>query len=111
MDWIKLENSSQLEEIKRISAEKPVLIFKHSTRCSISSMAFDRLLRNWKKEDAEKVTPFFLDLIRFRNISDQISNDFGIYHQSPQIILVKEGKAIYDNSHMGISYPDIMSRI
>ena len=111
MDWIKLENSSQLEEIKRISAEKPVLIFKHSTRCSISSMAFDRLLRNWKLEDAEKVSPFFLDLVRFRNISDQISNDFGVYHQSPQIILVKEGKAIYDNSHMGISYPDIMSRI
>ena len=111
MDWIKLENSSQLEEIKRISAEKPVLIFKHSTRCSISSMAFDRLLRNWKLEDAERVSPFFLDLVRFRNISDQISNDFGVYHQSPQIILVKEGKAIYDNSHMGISYPDIMSRI
>jgi bacillithiol system protein YtxJ len=111
MDWIKLENSTQLEEIKKISAEKPVLIFKHSTRCSISSMAFDRLRRNWKQEDTEKVTPFFLDLIRYRNISDQISSDFGVYHQSPQIILIKEGQAIYDNSHMGISYPDIMNRI
>jgi bacillithiol system protein YtxJ len=111
MDWIKLENLSQLEQIKKISTEKPVLIFKHSTRCSISSMAFDRLLRNWKQEDTEKVTPFFLDLIRYRNISDQISSVFGVYHQSPQIILIKEGQAIYDNSHMGISYPDIMSKV
>ncbi|MFD2199974.1 bacillithiol system redox-active protein YtxJ [Shivajiella indica] len=111
MDWIKLENSVQLEEIKKISAEKPVLIFKHSTRCSISSMAFDRLLRNWKQEDTEKVTPFFLDLIRYRNISDQISNEFGVFHQSPQIILIKDGQAVYDNSHMGISYPEIMSKV
>ncbi|MDX5476907.1 MAG: bacillithiol system redox-active protein YtxJ [Cyclobacteriaceae bacterium] len=111
MDWIKLENSSQLVNIKAKSEEKPVLIFKHSTRCSISGMTFDRLMRNWKEADFEKVTPYFLDLIRYRDISNQIAQEFGVYHQSPQIILIKGGQAVYDNSHMGISYPDIMSRI
>ena len=111
MDWNILENLSQLEEIKQKSGEKPVLIFKHSTRCSISGMAWDRLKRNWKKEDSEKVTPYFLDLIRHREISNQIEKEFSVYHESPQVILVKSGKAVYDNSHMGISYADIMGRV
>ncbi|MCS4436848.1 bacillithiol system redox-active protein YtxJ [Aquiflexum gelatinilyticum] len=111
MDWNILENLSQLEEIKQKSGEKPVLIFKHSTRCSISGMAWDRLKRNWKKEDSEKVTPYFLDLIRHREISNQIEKEFSVYHESPQVIIVKSGKAVYDNSHMGISYADIMGRV
>ena len=111
MDWNILENLSQLEEIKQKSGDKPVLIFKHSTRCSISGMAWDRLKRNWKKEDSEKVTPYFLDLIRHREISNQIEKEFSVYHESPQVILVKSGKAVYDNSHMGISYADIMGRV
>jgi bacillithiol system protein YtxJ len=111
MDWNILENLSQLEEIKQKSGDKPVLIFKHSTRCSISGMAWDRLKRNWKKEDSEKVTPYFLDLIRHREISNQIEKEFSVYHESPQVILVKSGKAVYDNSHMGINYSDIMGRV
>lgn len=111
MDWNILENLSQLEEIKQKSGEKPVLIFKHSTRCSVSGMAWDRLKRNWKKEDSEKVTPYFLDLIRHREISNQIEKEFSVYHESPQVIIVKSGKAVYDNSHMGISYADIMGRV
>jgi bacillithiol system protein YtxJ len=111
MDWNKLESLSQLDEIKQLSEDKPVLIFKHSTRCSVSSMAWDRLKRNWKKEDFEKITPYFLDLIRHRDISNQIASDFGVYHESPQVILVKDGIAVYDNSHMGISYGDIMGRV
>lgn len=111
MDWIKLENKEQLEEIKKKSSVNPVLIFKHSTRCAISGMALDRLRRNWQSEDFEKITPYFLDLIANRPLSDQISQNFGVYHQSPQIILIKNGEAIYDNSHMGINYRDIMSRL
>lgn len=59
MNWNKLTEATQIEEIKRLSYEKPVLIFKHSTRCSVSSMSLDRLLRNWKVADQEKVTPYF----------------------------------------------------
>lgn len=111
MDWIKLSNITQLEEIKNSSAEKPVLIFKHSTSCSISAMAWDRMARNWKSEDFEKVTPYYLDLIGYRVISNQIAKDFGIMHESPQVILIKNGKAVYDNSHMGISYRDVMEKV
>ncbi|GMQ25848.1 bacillithiol system redox-active protein YtxJ [Algoriphagus sp. oki45] len=111
MNWNKLTIPSQLEEIKALSFEKPVLIFKHSTRCSISSMSLDRLLRNWKEEDKEKVEPFFLDLIAYRNLSDQIEDFFGVPHQSPQVLLIKDGTAVYENSHFGISYPEIMSKI
>lgn len=110
MDWLTLNNITQLEGIKESSKEKPVLIFKHSTRCSISSMAYDRLRRNWKEEDTQKVTPYYLDLISYRDISNAISSTFAIDHESPQVILIKDGVAIYDNSHMGISYADIMAQ-
>jgi len=111
MNWNKLTTSKQLEEIKALSHSKPVLIFKHSSRCSISSMSLDRLLRNWKAEDSEKVTPFFLDLISYRSISDQIEEIFKVPHESPQVLLIKEGKAVYDESHFSISYPVIMEKI
>jgi bacillithiol system protein YtxJ len=111
MNWNKLITLEQLEEIKLLSHQKPVLIFKHSSRCSISSMSLDRLLRNWKEEDQLKVTPFFLDLIAYRSISNQIEEIFGVPHASPQILLIKEGQSVYDESHFNISYPEIMSRV
>jgi bacillithiol system protein YtxJ len=110
MNWNKLENLTQLDEIIKESQDRSVMIFKHSTSCSISSMALNRLSRNWKTEDSEKVTPYYLDLISFREISNKIADQFGVYHQSPQVILIKEGKATYDNSHMGINYQEIMDQ-
>ncbi|MBC6368205.1 bacillithiol system redox-active protein YtxJ [Algoriphagus sp. AK58] len=111
MNWNKLTHSNQLEEIRSLSMEKPVLIFKHSTRCSISSMSLDRLLRNWKNGDEEKITPYYLDLIAYRSLSDQIEEEFGVPHESPQVLIVKNGIAVYDNSHFGISYPEIMAQL
>lgn len=111
MNWNKLTESAQIEELKKLSSEKPVLIFKHSTRCSVSSMSLDRLLRNWKSADEEKLSPYFLDLIAHRSLSNQIEKEFGIPHESPQVIILKEGKAVYDNSHYGISYLEIMAQL
>lgn len=111
MNWKKLTEASQLEEIKELSKTKPVLIFKHSTRCSISSMSLDRLLRNWKTEDGEKVVPYFLDLIAYRKLSDQVEEEFGVSHESPQVLIIRDSKAVYDNSHYGISYPEIMAHV
>lgn len=110
-NWNSLESTIQLENLLEESKKTPVLIFKHSTRCSISSMVYDRLQRNWKSGDSEKLSPYYLDLINYRQISNQIAEQFGVPHQSPQVILVKDGKAVYDNSHMGISYADLMGRI
>ncbi|PZV78041.1 bacillithiol system protein YtxJ [Algoriphagus aquaeductus] len=111
MNWNKLTLASQLEEIRTISQEKPVLIFKHSTRCSISSMSLDRVLRNWKDEDRDKVTPYYLDLISYRSLSDRIEEEFGIPHESPQVLVIKKGQATYHQSHFGISYPEIMANL
>ena len=110
-NWKKLEYVSQISDIKEESKKHPVMIFKHSTRCSISAMAWERLKRNWKSEDSEKICPYFLDLISYREISDAISKEFGVYHESPQVIIIKEGKAVYDNSHMGINYQEILSQV
>jgi bacillithiol system protein YtxJ len=111
MNWNKLTQAGQLAEIKALSESTPVMIFKHSTRCSVSSMSLDRLLRNWKNGDEEKVVPYFLDLIANRELSNLVAREFGVPHESPQVLVIKNGEAIYDNSHYGISYPEIMNQI
>lgn len=111
MNWKKLTEAGQIHEIKALSGEKPVLIFKHSTRCSISSMSLDRLARKWQDSDSEKITPYFLDLIASRDLSDLVAREFRVPHESPQVLLIRNGEAIYDNSHFGISYSDLMGKI
>ncbi len=107
MIWKKLEKLSQLENIRDESKEKQVLIFKHSTRCSISRTALDRLERNWNEGEMGNVHAYFLDLISYREISGQIANQFQVEHQSPQVLIIKDGKAVYDSSHFDIDYASI----
>jgi bacillithiol system protein YtxJ len=109
MLWRKLIDSSQLEDIINISNEQhinAVLLFKHSTRCSISSMALSRLESRWKDDDA--IPTYFLDLLNFRNISNEISERFSIEHASPQVLLIKNGICVYHNSHSGISATELL---
>ena len=98
--WKTLVNSEQLEEIKKTSFEKPVAIFKHSTRCIISKMALKNFESDFSLHDVMDV--YYLDLIAYRNISNKIADDFGITHQSPQILLIKDGVAVYAASHESI---------
>lgn len=100
MDWVSLTDLGQLREITDLSHENPVVIFKHSTRCSISRMALKQFENEFTLKD--KVTPYFLDLLNHREISNTIASMFDVVHQSPQLIVVKEGKAIYDASHSDI---------
>ena len=109
-NWKNIENLAQIEDIKKESEDRTVLIFKHSTRCSISAMAWDRLKRNWNPKDTANISPYFLDLIKFREISNALTKDFNVEHESPQVIIIKNGKATYDNSHMGIDYKEILSQ-
>jgi bacillithiol system protein YtxJ len=110
MDWIQLNDISQLNEIVKASEDKPVLIFKHSTRCSISSSALNRVERSWSDKADKAVTPYYLDLISYRDVSGQIAHKFDVEHQSPQVLLISKGKSIYDASHMDINLPEIVSQ-
>ena len=98
--WRSLTDLGQLNEIIDLSTEKPVVIFKHSTRCSISRMALKQFENEFDLN--EKVVSFLLDLIEYRNISNEIASRFGVQHQSPQIILICDGKAVYNASHESI---------
>lgn len=111
MNWNPLESQAQLGEIDRESAGKPVLLFKHSTRCGISATALNRLERNWKAEDNEKITPYYLDLLKHRDISSEIAAHYSVMHQSPQVLLIKNGVCVYSATHLDINYPEILSSI
>ena len=104
MAWQQLTNEIQLDEIKTLSAQKPQLIFKHSTRCSISSMAKNRLERSTMPDGVDF---YYLDLLKYRNISDKIESLFNVPHESPHVILIKDGECKYDESHSGISMDEI----
>ena len=107
--WNELTDLAQLNEIITISNEKPVAIFKHSTRCSVSRMSLKQFENEFNSSD--KVTPYFLDLIAHRDISNEIATRFGVHHQSPQLILIKEGKAIYNVSHSDIDAEELGRKV
>lgn len=109
MLWHKLSDISQLNDIQDLSKEQhinAVLLFKHSTRCSISSMALNRLETKWK--DDEQIPSYYLDLLNHRDISNEIASLFNVEHASPQVLLIKNGKCIYHNSHNGINALEIL---
>ncbi len=110
MSWKTINQISQIQQIKEESKHLPVLIYKHSTQCSLSQMAWNRLQRNWKEEDFKMVMPYYLDLLTYREVSDAIEQEFAVLHESPQVILIKDGIAVYDTSHMAINYQEIMGQ-
>lgn len=100
MNWNYIENLEQINEVKEKSFHKLQLIFKHSTRCIISKMALKNFENDFILDGV--VDAYFLDLIAYREISNKIADEFRITHQSPQILLIKDGKVIYNESHEGI---------
>ena len=106
MYWSPLSSEEQLKVIIEKSATIPQVIFKHSTRCSTSSMVLHRLERS---DAPENMDFYFLDLLRYRDISNRIADNFQVYHQSPQILLIKNGECIYDESHMAIQMNELLA--
>jgi len=102
MNWKIMESGDQLGNLIETSYQKPQVIYKHSIRCGISSVIKSRLERNWDIDDNE-LDIYFLDLINHKQLSNLIEETFGVYHESPQILLIINGKAVYQTSHMGIS--------
>lgn len=107
MNWIPLQSESQLEEIRQKSTTRPQVIFKHSIRCSISAVTKSRLDKEKAPDDMDF---YYLDLINYQLLSNKVAEDFKVYHESPQVLVIKNGECIYDESHMGIAMKDIMSQ-
>lgn len=102
MNWKILESNDQLNNLIETSYQKPQAIYKHSIRCVVSSVTKSRLERKWDLGDND-LDIYFLDLINHKQLSNSIEETFGVYHQSPQILLIINGNAVYHTSHMGIS--------
>ena len=107
MNWINLNDLNQLVTIKEASFNKPQVIFKHSTTCSISKMAFSRFERS---EAPDSIDFYYLDLLNYRNISAAVADTFQVHHESPQVVLIKNGECIYDESHYGIMMDDLIEQ-
>ncbi len=106
MNWNILDKVEQLDAIRRRSHEVPCLIFKHSTTCVISVTAKQRMESDWDFK-ADEIEAYYLDLLQLRPISNAIASDFGVHHESPQILLIRNGECIYDASHLDIQVSEI----
>lgn len=108
--WLPLTQPEQIADLAQASREQPVLIFKHSTTCSISAAAKGKLERQWADSGLD-LPIYYLDLLRFRPLSAQIAEQFGIRHESPQLLLIQDGECTFDASHMGIRLSDVKQAI
>jgi len=106
MNWTVLESAKQIEGIKERQGYS--IIFKHSTRCSISMMVKKRFELDWNNLP-DDMTVYFLDLIKYRELSNKIAADFNVYHESPQLLLIKDGECVLDLSHGEVSVEEALS--
>ena len=90
---------SKLDKIKEDSFHNPQFIFKHSTRCSISKIVLSRFEST---HDSASLSVYLLDLLNYRNISNQIADDFNVKHESPQFLVIKDGECHTHSSHTSI---------
>lgn len=104
--WITLTNKTQVNDLIETSHQKPLVIFKHSTRCSVSAVAKYRLESDWSFDVAE-MDAYFIDLLAHREVSNLVAETFGVYHESPQLLLIRGGECVCEASHLDISVDEI----
>lgn len=105
VEWIELTGIEQAKEL--IKSHVNVVFFKHSTRCSISTVALNRFESNFHLTEG-KIIPVFLDLLAHRDVSNFLANHFSIRHESPQVLFIHKGNCIYHASHGYISVQEMM---
>ena len=107
MNWIPLTDLAQLDQIQQKSHTTPQVILKQSITCSISKMALARMERS---EAPDNIEFYYLDLLNYRAISNAIAEKFNVYHESPQVLLIKNGACTFDESHGGIQMEEIVEQ-
>lgn len=109
-NWDIINSFEGLENAITSSHQQPVVLFKHSTRCSVSYMAKNSLQRGWSEVEG-KARLFYLDLIQYRELSNHIEERFGVQHESPQLIILHEGRVIGHTSHSGVTPSFILGKV
>ncbi|MBC9798143.1 bacillithiol system redox-active protein YtxJ [Sinomicrobium weinanense] len=109
-EWIPLTSEGQLDEIVQESASTAVIIFKHSTRCGISRMAYRNFESDWDTT-VDGIKLYYLDLLAYRQVSNAVASRFGIAHESPQLLLLKDGKVVYHTSHGNITAQNVFQAL
>ncbi len=104
--WIPLTSLEQLKEIKAQSKKETVAIFKHSTRCGISSMVIKRFVASFD-ESLKDFKIYYLDLLSYREISSEIGYEFQVLHESPQLLVIKNEEVVAHASHYEIAQIDL----
>jgi bacillithiol system protein YtxJ len=107
MNWIPLTNEAQLQDITARSFTKPQVILKYSSRCSISGLVKSRLEKNYQPVEIDF---YFLDLFAYRSVSGKVAEMFNIPHESPQLLLIKNGECVYEESHLGINMQETIAQ-
>ena len=110
INWQLLTEMQQVGHLISESFDKPVFIFKHSTKCAISRMALKQFESHYNIDEGA-VDPYFLDLLNYREISNEIADRLEVTHQSPQLILVMSGKCIYTSSHSDIDAEELEEKL
>ena len=108
IDWKKIDSE---ESLKEAFEQELAVIFKHSTSCSISAMVLSRLERSWDSVEMENTKMYYLDLLNYRDISNQIEDQLNVRHESPQMLILNNGEVKYHISHMGISYKGLKQEL
>jgi len=108
MNWTELTNEAELSTVIEESKTQPVVIYKHSTRCHISAMVMNRLER---EQAPDNIKFYYLDVIAKRPVSNKVAELFHIQHESPQLLLIKDGECTYEESHNGIRMEELAEQV
>ena len=106
LPWIPLNELPQLDFIETKSSTKTQVIFKHSTRCGISRMVMNQFVEtyNFTEKDLDL---YYLDLLNYRDVSNEVGYKFQVIHESPQILVIKNGVVVAHASHGAINDVDL----
>ena len=110
INWNTLTSVVEVKKVVEQSAQQACVIFKHSTSCPISGFAKRRLEGDWQFGD-DSIKPYYLDLLAYREVSNFVASEFGIDHESPQVLLIKDGICVYHTSHLDISVAELANRL
>jgi bacillithiol system protein YtxJ len=110
MNWTEITSANQLDRLNDESKVQAVLIYKHSNRCHICTSVLDDIERQWLPSYDTSLKPYFLDVIRNRDLSQAVSEQYGIVHESPQALVIIKGKCVFHRSHFQINLDELLEK-